>query len=194
MKARRSAAGLLAMAFLIIPAASAQNNQYPFSALTPEGYEVIALDPSGATVSLLALVECPEIEGAQQVSAGQDARVVAANGATLTHFPRRFSFRITATLRKTVVDDPSWSLNTPDDPRQFLMKLGFRLKAYNGLNMQVITPKSLELIGMPADVAYDERVIRVNFDVGDRPITDRFVLEVFSPQGQRIARFHFGLL
>lgn len=194
MKARCPAAGLLALVLLIVPAASAQDKHYPFSAITPEGYEVIALDPSGATLSLLALVECPEIEGAHQVSQGRDAKIVAANGAILNHFPRRFSFRITATLRKTVVDDPSRSLTTPDDPRQFLMKLGFRLKAYNGLNMQVITPMSLELIGMPADVAYDERVIRVNFDVGDRPITDRFILEVFSPQGVRIARFPFGLL
>lgn len=173
---------------------SSQENQYTFRSITPTGYEVIALQPSGATVSLLALVDCPEIQGAQQVSQGEHAKIVSAGGATLTRFPRHFSFRVTATLRKTVVDAPSSSLTTPDDPRQFLLKLGFRLKGYNGLSVQEMAPDSVEMIGVPADVASDERVFRVNFDVGERPVTDRFVLEVFSPQGERMARFHFELL
>lgn len=194
MKGRWSAAGFLALAFLVIPTALGQEGQYPFSALTPEGYEVIALAPSGATLSLLALVECPAIDGAQQVAQGQNAKIVSAAGAILTRFPRHFSFRITATLRKTVVDEPTRSLTTADDPHRFLMELGFRLKAYDGLNMQPIKPESVEMIGMPADVAYDERIFRVNFDVGNRPVTERFVLEVLSPQGERIARFHFELL
>ncbi len=188
------------LAFLVgfgFPAASPhalQGRDYPFSSITPTGYEVISLDPSGATVTLMAVVDCPEIDGAQQVSQGEHAKIVASSGATLTRFPRRFSFRVTATLRRIVIDGPSSSLTTQDNPRQLLLRLGFRLKIYNGLRMQEMAPESVEMIGVPADVAYDERVFRVNFDVGDRPVTDRFVLEVFSPEGERMARFHFELL
>jgi len=198
MKAPRSAviglAAVVAFGVVVSSGRSSQESQYTFRSITPTGYEVITLEPSGATVSLLALVDCPEIQGAQQVSQGQHAKIVSAGGVTLSHFPRHFSFRVTATLRKTVIDGPSSSLTTPDDPRQFLLKLGFRLKAYNGLSVQEMAPDSVEMIGVPADVASDERVFRVNFDVGDRPITDRFVMEVFSPQGERMARFHFEML
>lgn len=198
MKALRAAvvglAAVVAFGAAAFSRSSWQENQNSFRSITPAGYEVIALDPSGANVSLLALVDCPEIQGAQQVSQGEQAKIVSAGGATLTRFPRRFSFRVTATLRKTILDPPASSVTTPDDPRQFLLKLGFRLKAYDGLKVQEMAPDSVEMIGVPADVAYDERVFRVNFDVGERPITDRFVLEVFSPQGQRLARFHFELL
>ena len=198
MKALRGAvvglAAVVAFGVVVSSGRSSQESQYTFRSITPTGYEVITLEPSGATVSLLALVDCPEIQGAQQVSQGQHAKIVSAGGVTLSRFPRHFSFRVTATLRKTVIDGPSSSLTTPDDPRQFLLKLGFKLKAYNGLRVQEMAPDSVETIGVPADVASDERVFRVNFDVGERPVTDRFVLEVFSPQGERMARFHFELL
>lgn len=198
MNALRSAATVLAVAVTLIasaaPARPGQEGQDSFRSITPSGYEVIALQPSGANVALLALVDCPEIQGAQRVSQGQHARIVSSGGAALTRFPRRFSFRVTATLRKTILDPPSSSVTTSDDPHEFLMQLGFRLKVYTGLSRQEMAPASVEMIGMPADVAYDERVFRVTFDVGDRPVTDRVVLEVLSPQGVRLARFHFELL
>ena len=51
------------------------------------------------------------------------------------------------------------------------------------------------MIGVPADVPYDERVYRVNFDLPDNePVTERFVLEVIRPRGERLARLHFSLL
>jgi hypothetical protein len=43
-------------------------------------------------------------------------------------------------------------------------------------------------------VHYDERIFRVNFDIGNRPVTDRLVLEVYSPDGKQIGRFPFLLL
>jgi len=197
MQALRSAARLTALAILagpVVLSGAGQEGPTEFHALTPAGYEVLTLKPSGAKLAVLALIECPEIEGARQLAAGERAKVVSPAGAPLSSFPSRFNFRVTATLRKTILDDPTHSLSIGEDPRQFILRLRFRLKIYNGLQKQEAEPQSVEQVGMPDDIAYDERVFRVSFDVGQRPITDRVVLEVLSPEGERLARFHFELL
>lgn len=155
---------------------------------------MILLTPSKAEVSILGLVECPEIEGAQRVSQGIKAFLISSNGVPLKHYPREFSFRITATMRKTLLDSPSQTVATKYDPRQFLMKLRFKLKIYHGLQRRAVFPRSVKMIGMPGDVPYDERVFRVNFDVEDLPVTDRIVLEILSPEDELLTHFTFGLL
>jgi len=145
-------------------------------------------------VELIGLVECPEIEGMQQVSQGLNAKVVSPQGIPVNHFPRHFSFRITATLRRPIPEPPDQVVNTEQDPQQFLLSLGFRLKIYHGLSMHQIEPDSVTLIGVPEDVAYDERIFRVQFDVGDLPMTDRLVLEAVSPQGEVVSHFPFVML
>jgi hypothetical protein len=192
-----AAAGLAAFAMFAGPVTLArprQESQPTYSTITPAGYEVITLKPSGAIVAVLGLIECPEVEGARHVAEGLQSRIISPSGAPLAFFPRRFNFRVTATLRKTILDNPSSSVVTEEDPRQFIMHLGFRLKVYDALHKQELAPQAVEQVGMPDDIAYDERVFRVTFDVGERRITDRFVLEVLSPEGERLARFHFELL
>src|SRR5262249_47544726 len=165
-----------------------------FHATTPSGYSILQLKPSGATVELIGLVECPEIEGMQQVSQGLNAKVVSPQGTLVDHFPRHFSFRITATLRRPIPEPPDQVVNAEQDPQQFLLSLGFRLKIYHGLSMHQIEPDSVTLIGVPEDVAYDERVFRVQFDVDNLPVTDRLVLEAVSPQGETVSHFPFVML
>lgn len=187
---------LPAIALLFVVAASAAAQQAPetLHSTIPAGYEILKLQPSGTNLFLLGLIECPELEGAQHVFDGSRARIVAADGSSVDHFPRFLNFRITASLRKELLDSSFDGSVTADDPQQFLLKLGFVLKGYDGLQSYELRPQSVEMIGVPADIPYDERVFRVNFDVGSRPISDRFVLEVLSPDGTRIARFHFELL
>ena len=163
-------------------------------ASTPAGYKVIQLEPSGTMVSLLALIECPQIKGARHVSQGLDSSIVLPDGHKLQHFPRQFSFRVTASLRKTVLDSPSFSLQFASDPANLLLSLKFKLRDYDALVSKEIEPDSVKMIGVPADVPYDERVFRVNFDIGNRPVTDRLVLEVYSPDGKKIGKFAFLLL
>lgn len=160
----------------------------------PTGYDIVKLKPSGTNLFLLGLIECPELEGAQHVSEGSHAHIVAADGSSLDHFPRFINFRITASLRKELLDSTPDGSVTAQDPREFILKLGFALRGYDGLQSYELQPQSVEMIGVPADIPYDERVFRVSFDVGSRPVSDRFVLEVLSPEGARIARFHFELL
>jgi hypothetical protein len=160
----------------------------------PAGYDVMVLMPSKAILSLIGLIECPELEGAQHVAEGSHKRLVSSEGETIKEFPQRFSFRITASLRKVFLEEPKISVDVADDPQQLLLKLKFRIRAYNGLEVREIQPQSIEMIGMPADVPYDERVYRINIDAGNLPITDRLVVEIFSPQDKLLTHFPFSPL
>jgi hypothetical protein len=160
----------------------------------PAGYDVVVLKPSGANLSLMGLIECPELEGAQHFAAGLKSRIVGSDGERMDKFPPHFNFRITASLRKIVLDGPASTVNIPDDPQELLLKLKFRIKAYHGLEMREIEPESIEMIGMPADVPFDERVYRVGVNIGDMPVIDRFVIEILSPEGEVLTHFPFSLL
>lgn len=160
----------------------------------PAGYDIVVLKPSGASLSLMGLIECPELEGAQHVSAGTKAKIVSADGERMVKFPHHFNFRITASLRKTILDIPVDSVNVLDDPHDLLLKLRFRVKAYHGLEVREVIADSVELIGMPADVPYDERVYRISVDIGDAAITDRFVIDILTPEGELLAHFPFTVL
>ena|SRR5947209_2506252 len=185
---------MLVIAAYALALAAAPPQPVVFHASTPAGYDVLLLKPANAEMSLLGLVECPELEGAQHVSEGTSARVVSADGTPLTQFPHNFSFRITASLRKTVLAGPTAEVTSNDSPQDFLLKLKFGLKVFNGLNVREIQPESVEMIGVPADLPYDERIYRVSFSIDDVPVSDRMVLEVLSPQNERLTRFHFDLL
>lgn len=165
-----------------------------FHAAMPAGYTVVRLLPSGASVSFLGLIECPDMEGAQQVSQGLNAKILDSHGVQLRTFPQHVSFRVTATLRKTLIDPPLDTVSTDDPPADFLLKLKFRLKVYHGLERHELAPDEVSMIGMPADVPYDERIFRVSFDLNQLPVTDRLVLEVIAPDDQMITHFSFGLL
>lgn len=160
----------------------------------PAGYDVIMLRPSGVHLSLMGLVECPEMQGDKQVPEGGRTKLVTANGRVVEKFPQHFNFRITASLRKIVLQGPAIAVDYPYNPQDLLLKLRFRIKAYNGLEKHEITPQSVELIGVPADVAYDERVYRISVNAGQLPITDRVVIEVLSPQGDLLTHFPFSLI
>lgn len=194
---RITLSGLLLIVAGFALAAAARTTPKPTPGLhsnMPAGYDVIVLKPSKATLSLIGLIECPELEGAQHVAEGSHRKLVSAEGGTIKEFPNRFSFRITASLKKVFVEGPNTSIDLADDPQQLLLKLKFRIRAYNGLEVREIEPQSIEMIGMPADVPYDERVYRINVEGANLPITDRLVVEIFSPQGQLLTHFPFSLL
>ena len=192
-----AASGFLLMIATLGLAAFARNPQKPnstFGSNTPAGYEVMQLKPSGDTLSLMGLIECPEIEGVRQISEGINAKLISANGDPIKAFPQHFSFRVTASLRKVLLDGPLASVNVPFDSQDLLLKLKFRVRAYHGLEVTEIAPESVEMIGVPADVPYDERVYRVNMNVSNLPASDRVVIEVLSPQDEVLTHFLFSLL
>ena len=175
-------------------AAPAAPDQPELRPAIPAGYEVIVLKPYGVSVVLMGLIECPELAGAQHISVGIRSRVITSNGEPMVSFPRHFNFRITASLRKIILETRAGSINVYDDPHDLLLKLRFRIKGYHGLERRAILPESVEMIGMPADIPYDERVFRIGVDVGDSAITDRFVVEVLTPEGEILTHFPFTVL
>lgn len=199
MKSHRIArSGLLAMmiaAFALVAAAgNASRGGYVMHSTMPAGYDVVVLKPSRTNVSLMGLIECPELEGVQSVSEGTHKKLLSADGDTLKHFPQRFSFRITASLRKILLDGPVATADADDEPRELLLHLKFRIRAYNGLESHEIIPESVEMIGMPADIPYDERVYRIHLNNVDLPITARLVVEILTPQGELLTHFPFSPL
>jgi len=189
--------GLLLIVAGIAVAAMARNAPKPLPGMhsnMPAGYAVMVLKPSKATLSLIGMIECPELEGAQHVALGSRKKLVSADGTTVRQFPQRFSFRITASLRKIFVEGPETSVDVAGDPQELLLKLKFRVRAYNGLESREIVPQSIEMIGMPADVPYDERVYRINIDTESLPTTDRVIVEILSPQGELLTHFPFIVL
>jgi hypothetical protein len=198
MKLHRSPAGAAFLIFtcfgLAAFAGAVQRASPDLHSTIPAGYEVIVLKPSGETLSLMGLIECPELEGAQHISEGSKARIISASGDTIHKFPQRFSFRVTASLRKILLEGPVGSVTLPDDPHELLLDLKFRVRAYNALESREIAAESVEMIGMPADVPYDERIYRIHVNAGNVPITDRLVIEVLSPQGELLTHFAFSLL
>lgn len=171
-----------------------QRTAPPLRSAMPAGYEVVLLKPSNSTLSLMGLIECPELEGAHRVSQGEDAYLVSADGAAIREFPHHFSFRLTASLRKAVIDGPIAPFNFSGDPNELLLKLKFRIRVYHGLEVNELAPASVEMIGMPADVPYDERVYRLQMNVGNLPVADRLIIEVLTPQDEVLTHFLFGLL
>jgi hypothetical protein len=198
MNARRvSLSGLLVIVLAFTLAAMARNAAKATPGLRsniPAGYDVMLLKPSKATLSLIGLIECPELEGAQRVSEGLHAKLVSSDGSTVKEFPQHFSFRITASLKKVFFDEPVTSIKLPDDPHELLLHLKFRVRVYHGLEVREIVPQSIEMIGAPADVASDERIYRINIDAEKLPVTDRLVVEILSPQGELLSHFPFSLL
>lgn len=160
----------------------------------PAGYDVVVLKPSGVNLSLMGLIECPELEGAQHVALGLKSKIVAADGANIKTYPHHFAFRITASLRKIVLDGPASSLDFSGNPQDLLLRLKFRIRAYHGLETREVEPESIDMIGMPPDVPADERVYRIGVNVDNMPVIDRFVIEVLSPEGEVLTHFPFTLL
>jgi hypothetical protein len=197
MNPRAILSGLLLIVAGCCVAAAARNSPKPVSGMRsnmPAGYAVMTLKPSKATLSLIGLIECPELEGAQHVAEGLHKKLVSADGTAVRQFPQRFSFRITASLQKIFIEGPDSSVDVAGDPRELLLNLKFRIRSYNGLQAREIVPQSVEMIGVPADVPYDERVYRINVDTGNLPITDRVIVEIFSPEGELLTHFPFSVL
>jgi hypothetical protein len=198
MKSRKIAVLIAALPFILgslVAAAGTLLKSGPgLHSAMPAGYDVVVLKPSGVNLSLMGLIECPELEGAQHVASGLQARIVGADGARMENYPQHFNFRITASLRKIVLDGPASAFDFSGNPQDLLLKLKFRIKAYHALEAREIEPESVELIGVPADVPADERVYRIGVNVDKMPVIDRFVIEVLSPEGEVLTHFPFTLL
>ena len=201
---RRFAA--IAIALLIVslpgPAQDYNSSEFVFHSVVPLGVEAIILQPAKTRVALLATAECPGLEGVRRVfwqpqdsgDGGVGGKVYGKDGKQMTYFPRHISFRVTATAREKLIELDPFDVNSSMDLNQYLLGLNFKLRAYHGINVRDLSATKVQLLGPPAKVPYDARSFRVHFNLDKVSIEDRLVLELWSPDGQRLAKFHLELL
>lgn len=162
--------------------------------LGTEGFELL---PVHRRFYLLASLENPAFEGMTVVRehrAGAGS-VTRSDGTAVASYPETLEFRLTATaLTQEMVGLEYTPVQSTAEMNDFLLGLKFQLKIYRALNMKIVQPSNIHLIGVPSDQVYDERVYRISFETHSVPVDARVVLEVFSPEGERIARFHMELL
>jgi hypothetical protein len=196
----------VAIAILIIalpgPAQNYTSSEFVFHSVVPLGVEAVVLQPAKTRIALLATAECPGLEGVRRVfwqpqdgaEGGVGGKVFGKDGKQMTYFPRHISFRVTATAREKLIELEPFDVNSSMDLNQYLLGLTFKLRAYHGIDVRNLTATKVQLLGPPAKVPYDARSFRVAFNLDKVSIEDRLVLELWSPDGQRLAKFHLELL
>ena len=195
----RGVLALVAGALSLSHLAGAQASAYPevayeFHSVVPLGVETFKLSTAKQTINLLASAESQQFEGVRLVGNGGSRVVLGPDGSPIHVYPRQVVFRVTATARGKSLDDRPVPVDANVDLNQYLLSLRFRLKVFRGLDYRELKPVRSEQIGVPGDVAYDERIYQLVFDLDNVPVEERILLEVYDATGDRLTRFHLELM
>lgn len=188
----------LASLLLLGAALSAQTpaSDVRYHALVPLGGEAFELqgDKWKALITLLASAENQQFEGMVRRQVERHDALFSPDGTRLEFYPEHLSFRVTASFRTRMMEASPVRISANVDPNDYLLHLQFRVVVFDGLRQTVVEPENVEMIGMPGEVPYDERIYRVSVDLPHTPLRDRVVLEVRGPDGDRICKFHLDLI
>jgi len=178
-----------------IPASPQTSRVFNLNGRIPLGIESFRLQPAGREFYLMASVENPSFEGLYR-SVGRDGHVslFSATDKPVTFYPTKVQFRLTASAREKLVEDRPFDTHAKLSISDLLGQLHFRVKVFHALEYRSIKPSLVEDMGVPTDVPCDERIYRIGFDLGKVPIEDRVVMEVYSPTGERLCKFHMDLM
>jgi len=166
-----------------------------YHSIVPLGAEGFDIQGANRKIYLLASAENGSFEGMRRVKRGARRLILAGDGTPLRSYPRFLHFRVTATARGNENLGAQTSPIPPvSDLNSYILKLGFRVKIFHALDYTLLEPQSVDLVGMPADVPYDERIFRLTFELDNMPLEDRLVLEILTPEGNRLCKFHLELL
>jgi hypothetical protein len=125
----------------------------------------------------------------------KQGRVFQSDGTPMRTYPPVLEFRVSASgLDHRILLGKGFQVDSGKDLNSYLLNLRFQLKVFHGLNKRELKPLSVRVIGVPADLPYDERIYRVAFELPDVPVEDRVVLNVLSPEGECLSKFHLELL
>jgi len=164
-----------------------------FHSVVPLGQDGLLLQPSNRSLFFVASAQSSGFDGWQQIESQKGARLIyASTGRRVLQFPEYVDFRVTASARhdSTSLAQPLYPTPCSSELNEYLLGLKFRLKVFHGIDSTVYEPKAVRLVGVPADVPYDERVYQLSFKLDNVPLDDRLVLEILSPEGDRISKFH----
>jgi len=180
---------------MAMPSLAQTSRVFNVNGRIPLGIESFRLQPSGREFYLIASVENPSFAGLyRSVDRHGHPQLFAAGDKPITFYPSRVQFRLTASAREKLIDDRPFDTNAKLAISDLLGQLQFRVKIFHALEYHYVEPTVVEDMGIPKDVPYDERIYRIGFDLGKVPIEDRVVMEVFSPTGERLCKFHVDLM
>jgi hypothetical protein len=188
---------LLATSAQTLPAALPQtedSSHWTVHSPVPLGMAGLELLPSHKTFLLFASAVTPSMNGYRVTRVGSGS-VLQPDGKPVHFFPDNIEFRVTAsTMNEGLLPLDRDKIHESIEPEQMLSQLQFHLKVYRGLRHDVIKPASVRMVGVPEKEPFPERVYQVSFDTRNTPVEARCVLEVLSPKGELLARFHLELL
>ena len=205
----RLATALLMVVALALPLAAGEDPNIDASALAtpqselwfhsvvPLGVETVRLEPSRTSVNLMASATSPAFEGLKRLRAGANGAgftLVSTSGSRVSFFPDQVVFRVTASTRGEPLEPEPLTFETKESADELMLHFQFRLRIFHGLEWQELNPAKVEMIGMPADVSYPERIYLVRFDLHRVPADDRLLLQLLDSSGRRVCRFHLDLL
>ena len=180
--------------FALASSAQVRGTPIAINGRVPLGIESFHVLPANQDFYLMASAENPMFVGMRRITDGEHDKLLASNGKVVNLYPEKVQFRLTASAREKIIDDRPFGTESKIPLDELLMKLHFRLKIFHGLEFRYVQPLYVEDVGMPRTVPYNERIYRIGFQLGKVPIEDRVVMEVFSPSGERLCKFHLDLL
>jgi hypothetical protein len=178
----------------LLPLPAQTSYIYAINGRVPLGIETFKLEPDGHQFYLIASAENPIFQGLRREMDRQGhEHLINSHGQPVRFYPSLVQFRLTASARESLLNDTPWKTRAKVSLNDMLLKLHFRVKIFHALEYRYVRPQFVEEVGVPGQVPYDERIYRIAFDLGQVPIDDRVVMEVISPSGERLCKFHLDM-
>jgi hypothetical protein len=173
---------------------SAQDRTARFTDLEHLDNDCVKLSKTGETLNFLATWIAPELKNYERVSDGSRRYIRTTDGQRVRQYPEKMTLRVSVGNKSKVEGTKPLELDTTYSAQELAKNLHFRLRVYDGLEYRQIEPASAKIIGVPADVPYDERIYLVEFLLDKIPVENRLMIEVLDPQNTRVTRFSISML
>ena len=161
--------------------------------ITPLGGDTIKLVPENRVLSFMCSAESDKLKDSRVMNVEGKKVVQDGKGNEITNYPDDLTFRFTISSIVPRVEKEPLSYDTKVGSGEFMAGIKFRLHRFEGMDDKEYDPTSAELIGVPRNVPYNERIYKVKFDTAQFSIDDRLMLEVIAADGSRLGKFHFFL-
>jgi hypothetical protein len=184
----------LLISSLLLTVAGAQQTAARFTELEHLDADAVKLSKTGETVTFLATWIAPELKSMRRVVSGKGAYIRTDDGQVITKYPEKMVLRISVGERTKVDGTTPIEFDSPYNADQLAKNLHFRLRVYNGLDYRVVEPTSAKMIGVPAELPYNQRIYLVEFPLKNVAVEERLMIEALDPNDTRVTRFTVSML
>jgi hypothetical protein len=184
----------LLISSLLLTVAGAQQTAARFTELEHLDADAVKLSKTGETVTFLVTWIAPELKSMRRVVSGKGAYIRTDDGQVITKYPEKMVLRISVGERTKVDGTTPIEFDSPYNADQLAKNLHFRLRVYNGLDYRVVEPTSAKMIGVPAELPYNQRIYLVEFPLKNVAVEERLMIEALDPNDTRVTRFTVSML